>query len=100
MNEPYVQALRALIQKTHRCPARYSQSIRVKEESAGKILFEGTVEAFDLGGHPTARQCYAWGIKRPDGHMDYATILNPPAKSAAEAVRLHAQTQSPKSPTT
>jgi len=93
MNEKYIQTLRTMIQTQYKCPSRYSQTIKVKEEADGKILFEGNVELFDLGGHPTARQCYAWGTKREDGRMEYATALNPPAKSAAEAVRGHLQAQ-------
>jgi hypothetical protein len=93
MNEKYIQTLRTLIQTSCKCPTRYSQTIKVKEEAEGKVLFEGNVELFDLGGHPTARQCFAWGTKREDGRMEYTTILNPPAKSAAEAVRLHLQRQ-------
>jgi len=78
MNEKYIQSLRDLIQKTHKCPCRYSQSSPIKEEADGKILWEGTVELFDLGGHPTARHCYAWAQKDATGRLQFTTILKTP----------------------
>lgn len=88
MNEKYIQALRDAIQTTHGCPSRYAQSAAVKEETNGKIVWEGKVEVFDLARHPKAQHCYAWGYKDADGRWQYVTVLKvPPVDSPLKAVQ-------------
>jgi hypothetical protein len=79
MNEPYIQALRDAIRQMHACLPRYVQTVAVKEESKGKIVWEGEVGVFDLAGHATARQCYAWRYKDDDGRWQYVAMLRTPA---------------------
>jgi hypothetical protein len=96
MNEPYIQALRDLIRRSYGCISRYAQTIAVKEESGGKVLWEGKVEQFDLSGHAQARQCYAWGSKDDQGRWQYVAYLRlPPVSSAATAVQAHLARQAP-----
>jgi hypothetical protein len=44
----------------HNCVAQLAQSIPVKEEASGAVIWEGVVHVFDLKGHPTAARAYAW----------------------------------------
>lgn len=88
MNEPYIQALRDAIRKTHGCASRYARAEAVKEEFNGKTVWEGTVEVFDLAGHHKAHQCYAWGYKDDDGRWQYVAVLRtPPVDSPRQAVQ-------------
>ena len=90
MNEKYIQALRDAIQHTHGCASRYVQTVPVKEELNGKIVWDGKVEVFDLARHPEARQCYAWGYKDDDGRWQYVAVLRmPPVDSPLAAVRAY-----------
>jgi hypothetical protein len=99
MNEKYIQSLRDAIQKKHGCISRYAQTVAVKEEADGALPeWQGNVEVFDLANHPQARQCYAWSYKDDTGRLQYVTVLSPPIKSAAEAVRSHLQNQAMKDP--
>lgn len=50
------QAIRDL----HNCDSTWIESVSVKETFEGQIVWEGTVEVFDLDGHLTATRCYAW----------------------------------------
>lgn len=87
MNEKYIQSLREAIQKNHGCISRYAQTVAVKEERDGKVVWEGKVEVFDLAGNPKAAQCYAWGHKDADGRWQYVTMLKAaPVDSALKAV--------------
>ena len=87
MNEKYIQSLRDTIQKTHGCISRYVQTVPVKDEREGKVMWEGRVEVFDLAGHPKAAQCFAWGHKDEEGRWQYVTMLKvAPVDSPLKAV--------------
>jgi hypothetical protein len=88
MNEPYIQTLRDAIRHTHACVSRYVQTVPVKEEFNGQTVWDGSVEVFDLAGHPKARQCYAWGYKDDEGRWQYVAVLRtPPVDSPRQAVQ-------------
>jgi hypothetical protein len=90
MNEKYIQALRDAIVHTHGCASRFVRSEPVKEEFEGKTVWEGSVEVFDLSGHPTARQCYAWGFHDDAGKWQYVAVLQvPPVDSPQKAVQAY-----------
>jgi hypothetical protein len=99
MNEKYIQSLRDAIQKKHGCISRYAQTVAINE-AAGEFspAWQGNVEVFDLANHPQARQCYAWSYKDDTGRLQYVTVLSPPIKSAAEAVRSQLQGEAKKNP--
>lgn len=67
------------------------ESVHVHEAFRGQVVWDGTVEVFDLIGHPTASQCYAWGhhAGKDDKGSRYVTVLKiPPVDSALQAVRV------------
>ncbi len=61
----------------------------VRETFQSETVWEGTVEVFELLGHPSAVICYAWespaeGEGKP---RIYAVLHQPPVKSPTAAVR-------------
>jgi hypothetical protein len=86
----YIETLQDAIRKTHGCGSRHTASIAVHETFHSQIVWEGFVEVFDLIGHPTASQCFAWG--HPEGNDDsrsrYMAVLRvPPIDSPVAAIR-------------
>ena len=54
------------------------------------VARDGTVEVFDLIGHPDAKKCYAWAHAEGDRDEDqqYIAVLEvPPIDSATRAVQ-------------
>ena len=87
----YIEAMQDAIRKTHGCESRHVESVPVHETFHGQTVWEGMVEVFDLIGHPTAKQCYAWGHhagKEDDRGSKYVVVLMiPPVDSPITAVR-------------
>jgi hypothetical protein len=88
--EYYLSELRVAVQRLHNCGAVYRESVPVHERFKGKTVWQGTVEVFDLTGHPKATKCFAWNHK--DGKKDqgerFVAVLNiPPVNSARTAVQ-------------
>lgn len=54
-----IAELRDIIHRLHGAEATHRESVSVKEEFNGQIVWEGTVEVFDLSGHPKASKVYA-----------------------------------------
>ena len=82
--------LRDIIRRLHGADAKHVESVVVKEEFQGQTVWEGTVEVFDLDGHPTARRAYAWShdTDDPTNPRRHVTVLHAhPVKSARDAVR-------------
>ena len=58
----------------------------MREVFAGKTIWKGNVEVFDLTGHPKAKRCYGWTYGEPE---QFITILElPPVDSAKSAVKV------------
>ena len=82
--------LRDIIRRLHGAGAKHVESVSVKEEFQGQTVWEGTVEVFDLEGHPTAHRAYAWShdTDDPANPRRHVTVLHAhPVKSAQDAVR-------------
>ncbi|HXY16485.1 MAG TPA: hypothetical protein VEI26_18485, partial [Terriglobales bacterium] len=74
----------------HGVEATHVESVPVKEEFQGKVVWEGVVEVFELIGHATAHRAYAWSHDTDDPHNPHrhVTVLHlHPIKSAQDAVR-------------
>ena len=54
------QALKQAILDLHGFESSWVKSVSVTETFQGQTMWQGTVEVFDLHGHPTALRCYAW----------------------------------------
>jgi hypothetical protein len=56
--------LQDAIEGLHRCSARLTESVPIKEWHEGDVVWEGIVHVYDLEGHPTATRVYAWSPGR------------------------------------
>jgi len=52
------------------------ESVPVKEVFEGQTAWQGTVEVFDLIGHPKAKRAYAWTFSVGDQKQDRRRIGN------------------------
>ncbi len=93
-----IPALIDAIRHMHDCGAKHVETVRVREEFQGQVVFERDVEVFDLLGHAQVKRVYAWseattGTKR----RFFAALHVPPVDSPVAAVRasLLADTQKP-----
>jgi hypothetical protein len=83
-----IQELRETIRRLHGADATHVESVPVKETFQGKTVWEGTVEVFDLDGHPKASRVYAWAHCTDGPKKRHVTVLHiAPITSAVEAVR-------------
>jgi len=86
----YLKELRDVIRRVHGVEATYVESVPVNEMFQGTTIWEGTVEVFDLVGHPTAMRAYAWShdTNDPANPTRHVTVLHShPIKSAKDAVK-------------
>jgi len=87
----YLEELQDVIHKLHGVHSTHVQSVLVKEEFNGKVIWDGIVEVFQLHGHPKATHAYAWTHDTDDPKQPKrsVTVLNiPPATSPESAVRV------------
>ena len=87
----YIDELQDVIRKLHGVPATHVQSVPVKEEFNGRVIWDGIVEVFELHGHPKATHAYAWSHETDDTEQPKrsVTVLKiPPAVSPETAVRV------------
>lgn len=89
MAEVSVEALREAVRNLHGCESVWIESVRVKETFEGQSVWEGTVQVFDLVGHPTANRCYAWSYETGEGgkRRFIAVLHQGPVDSPQAAVR-------------
>lgn len=82
-----IPRLKYLVAKRHRCRADHTGSRVVVERLPDGGVWRGTVEVFELTGHPETDRCYAW-VEKSAGEYRWVTRLKvPPVKSAQTAVR-------------
>src|SRR5262245_77069 len=88
-NKQYIHQLKQVILRLHDASAKWVESVAVEEIHNGQTIWRGTVEVFDLAGHPKAKRAYAWS--RADASKDrtrFVAVLElPPVVSAQTAVR-------------
>ena len=87
----YIEELQQVIHKLHGVHSTHVQSVPVKEEFNGKVVWDGIVEVFELHGHPKATHAYAWSHDTDDPKQPKrsVTVLKiPPAVSPETAVRV------------
>ncbi len=86
----YLDDLRSVIRRLHGVEATHVESVPVKETYQGKTVWDGTVEVFEVKGHPKTTKIYAWAHdtdnpKKPKRHV---TVLHSePILSAEAAVK-------------
>lgn len=85
-----IEELGDVIRKLHKAKAKHVESVHVTEVFQGKTIWDGTVEVFDLKGHPKTHRAYAWthATDDPKQPRRSITVLHiPPAVSPQTAVQ-------------
>jgi hypothetical protein len=86
----YIPELQEAIRRLHGVESKHIESVPVKETFQGKTVWDGTVEVFELVGHPKAPRVYAWAhdTDNPKQPIKHVTVLHiAPVTSAVAAVR-------------
>lgn len=80
--------LRATVERLHNCSATYRESVNVREEFQGRVVWEGSVSVFSVD-HTEADTCYAWSspIEGSDRRKFYAVLKIAPVDGPGAAVR-------------
>ena len=88
MAEVSMEALEKAIRDLHGCDAAWVEAVPVKETFQGQTVWEGTVQVFELIGHPTAKRCYAWSHATEGEKRRFVAVLHQgPVDSPVAAVR-------------
>ena len=75
------------VERLHGCKATWLESAEMTETFSGETVWEGSVEVFEIQGHPTATRCYAWTSPTNGKDRIYAVLHLPPVDSPVTAVR-------------
>jgi hypothetical protein len=88
MTEISPPELKQAVESQHGGTATLAQTVPIREEHEGQVVWDGVVHVFDLEGHQTARRAYAWSYERPDGRRRFFAVLHAgPITSPRDAVR-------------
>jgi hypothetical protein len=83
-----IAELQGAILKLHGARAEHLESVPVREMFQGQVVWDGTVEVFDLTGHATATRAYAWSHEADSGGRRFVAVLHtPPVDTPLKAVR-------------
>jgi hypothetical protein len=88
MDDAGLQALREEIKYMYGCDSTWVESVAVREEQGGRVLWDGEVQRFTLLGHPRAKECFAWSHTsegKPRRH--HVVLREPPVDGPEAAVR-------------
>lgn len=89
MPEFPIGELKDVIRSLHSCDSAWVESVAVHETFEGDIVWDGTVQVFDLLDHPQATRCYVWSYPVDEfGRRRFAAVLHQgPVDSPQAAVR-------------
>jgi len=80
--------LQGALLKLHGAKAEHVESVPVRETFQGQVVWDGTVEVFDLTGHATASRAYAWSHEADSGGRGVVAVLHAaPVDTPLKAVR-------------
>jgi len=88
VNPPNLKELQKAIRETHGCESQHIASVPVVEQFENKVAWQGTVEVFDLIGHPQAKLAYAWTYRDGNHNKTVAVLELPPVDSPQSAVKV------------
>ena len=71
----YLETLQTTILLRYNCKAIHRETAFVQEKTGNAIVWEGNVEVFDLKGHKSAKECYAWTDSPKSGRLKVVTVL-------------------------
>src|SRR3954454_4207877 len=71
------------------CECVHVRSEAVHELFEGRVAWQGSVEVFEIIGHPKAKHVYSWAYEDHDKQRVTITVLEiPPVDSAQTAIRV------------
>lgn len=84
-----IRELKETVEGLHGGAATHVETVPVKEEFQGKVIWQGDVEVFDLSGNPKATRAYAWmhGLDDTKAKRHVAVLQIPPVDSPQAAVK-------------
>ena len=88
MSPKEITELKEGIRAMHGCESLHVDSVPVKEVFEGENAWEGTVEVFDLVGHPEANCAYAWSYRDGEQNKIVAVLKVAPVDSPQSAVKV------------
>jgi hypothetical protein len=86
----HIEELCDTIRRLHGVKAKHVESVPIKEIFQGQTVWDGTVEVFDISGHPKTNRIYAWihDTDDPASPRRHVTVLHvPPVISPRSAVK-------------
>ncbi len=84
----YYRTLQKAILVTHGCQAVHAASFAVRKVQDGLIVWDGTVEEFELLGCPQAAACYAWHFPLGNRRGNFLLLKSAQVDSPQRAVQL------------
>ena len=83
-----LKALQDAIRGLHGCESTWIEEVPVTETYEGATVWTGTVQVFELHGHPEAPRCYAWSHATEGTNRRFVAVLHSgPVDSPEAAVR-------------
>ena len=88
MDDAGLPALIDAIRYLHGCDSEWIESIPVREEHEGRVIWDGEVQRFALMGHPKASEAFAWSHVTTGTRRAFHVVLRlAPVDSASKAVQ-------------
>jgi hypothetical protein len=88
MDDAGVDSLRKAIFDLHGVDSEWLESVPVREEHEGRVIWAGEVQVFRLKGHPAAELAYVWSYPTTGTKRRFLAVLGvPPVDGPVEAVR-------------
>lgn len=82
------KTIEEVIKEEHGCDSEHVRSEAVHELFQGRTAWQGTVEVFDLIGHPKAKRAYAWQYEEGRETKTVIALEIPPVDSPQTAVKV------------
>ena len=73
-----IPALIEAIRHLHGVEARHVETVDVRDEFRGELVFEREVEVFDLVAHPKAKRAFAWSEATTGTKRRFFAVLSVP----------------------
>jgi len=90
MDPAGLDAVRDAVEHLHECRATFVESVPVREEFNGAVVWEGEVQVFDVTGNPKATRAFAWSYAldaASDRRKFVAVLCVPPVDTPRKAVQ-------------
>ena len=94
MNELPISEFEKAIRETHGVGARLDARTLVDEAFQEETVWTGEVLIFELKGHPTATQCYAWSVDRRVTAVLHEDQIDSPRAAVRAAIAAEYRTRS------